>query len=46
MQNVLANDNIIDLSLKQVIKRTKQDTKIYSNLAESLTDGEIQLKSA
>lgn len=46
MQNILANDKIIDLSLKQVIKRTKQDTKIYSNLAESLIDGEIQLKSA
>lgn len=27
MQNVVANDKIIDLSLKQVIKRTKQDTK-------------------
>lgn len=46
MQNILANDKIIDLSLRQVIKRTKQDTKIYSNLAESLIDGEIQLKSA
>lgn len=45
MQNVLANDKIKDLSLKQVIKRTKQDTKIYFNLAESLIDGEIQLKS-
>lgn len=45
MQDSLANDKTIDLSLKQVIKRTKEDNKIYSNLAESLIDGEIQLEN-
>lgn len=45
MQDILANDKTIDLSLKQVIKRTKEDNKIYSNLAESLIDGEIQLEN-
>lgn len=45
MQDVLANDKVIDLSLKQVIKRTEEDNKIYSNLAESLINGEIQLEN-
>lgn len=45
MQDVLANDKTIDLSLKQVIKRTKEDNKMYSNLAESLIDEEIQLEN-
>ena len=42
--NIVANDKAIDFNLKQVIKRTKQDNKIYSNLAETLLDGQITLE--
>ena len=40
-QDIVANDKAVDLHLKQVIKRTKQGNKIYSNLAETLLDGLI-----
>ena len=44
MHDIVANDKSIDLNLKQVIKRTKQDYKIYSHLAETLLDGQITLE--
>jgi hypothetical protein len=45
MNAILTKDKTLDLSLQSVIQRTKQDNKIYSNLAEPLLDGEIQLQS-
>ena len=44
MHDIVANYKAIDLNLKQIIKRTKQDNKIYSNLAETLLDGQITLE--
>ena len=44
IHDIVANDKAIDLNLKQVIKRTNQDNKIYSNLAETLLDGQITLE--
>ena len=44
MQDIVEKYKALDLNLKQVIKRTNQDNKIYSNLAETLLDGQITLE--
>ena len=44
MHDIVANDKALDLNLKKVIKKTKQGNKIYSNLAETLLDGQITLE--
>jgi hypothetical protein len=45
MKNILADDKSIDLSLKKIIQRVKKDNVVYSDLTETLLDGEISLQS-
>ena len=41
MKNILADDKSVDLNLKKIIQRVKKDNVVYSDLTETLLDGEI-----
>lgn len=43
MSKIFADDNAYSLNLKKMAKRAKKDQVIFSNLAESLIEGEIDL---
>jgi hypothetical protein len=44
MEKMLVDDKSIDLNLQKIIKRVKKDV-IYSDLTETLLDGEISLQT-
>ena len=43
MSKILADDTKYSLNLKKMAKRVKKDKVIFSNLAESLIEGEVDI---
>jgi hypothetical protein len=43
MANIFADDSKYSLNLRKMANRAKKDQVIFSNLAESLVEGEVEM---